>query len=252
MITEKISNFLKGLFQKSGPGASLKELMAKSAEDPTDLRLKLQIGKLFFREKNVKNGIEIYREVAEKYTEDNFVLKAIAIYKEILKYSPGSVEFNERLGDLFRNIGLTGDAVQQYQIVIHHHLSHHKPAEALRVGHKLVETEPKQIQHRLRLAELYFNQGMEDESLHEYERVAKKLRKELKQIDVLAEVYEKILLKRPKELGLLKELCIFYLKLENPQKAIRKIERYKLEQDGQFRPIYERALEMTAAQEKKD
>jgi len=60
----------------------------------------------------------------------------------------------------------------------------------------------------------------------------------------LAEVYEKILLKRPKEMQLLRELCIFYLKLKNPQKAIRKIERYKLEKDQQFKPIYEKALQL--------
>ena len=244
MGKSKLSDIFKGLFKKQGPGTDIKELMAQSAADPGDLRLKLQIGRLYFKQKDVKNGIAIYREVAEKYTEDDFVLKAIAIYKEILKYSPGSVEFNENLGDLFLKVGISADAAQQYQIVIHYHLSHHNPPDALRVGKKLVAAEPDEVHHRMRLAEIYFNQGMEEESLAEYENIARKLRKEMKQLDVLAEVYEKILLKKPKEMNLLRELCVFYLKLKNPQKAIRKIERYKLEKDEQFKPIYEKALQL--------
>lgn len=242
MVKEKLTDIFKGLFQKKGPSSDIKELMVQSAQDPGDHRLKLQIGKLYFKKKDVRNGIAIYREVAEKYVEDGFVLKAIAIYKEILKYSPGSVEFNEKLGDLFGQMGMAADAAQQFQIAIHYHLSHRDPEAALRVCQKLVEADPDQVQHRLRLAEIYFNQGKEDESLQEYEAVARKLRKSMKDLDVLAEVYEKILLKRPKELGLLKELCVFYLKLKNPQKAIRKIERYKLEKDEQFKILYQKAL----------
>ncbi len=244
MAKEKIIDLFKGLFQKKGAGGDIKELMARSAADPSDMRVKLQIGKHYFRDKEVKKGIDIYREVAEAYTEENFLLKAIAIYKEILKYSPGSVEFNERLGDLFHKMEMTSDAAQQYQIVIHYYQTHHRPEESLRVSQKLVVADPHPIEHRLKLAEIYFNQGMEEESLREYENLGRQLRKEMKRLDVLAEVYEKILLKRPKEMGLLRELCVFYLKLKNPQKAIRKIERYKLEKDEQFKPIYEKALQL--------
>ncbi|MDX1386200.1 MAG: tetratricopeptide repeat protein [bacterium] len=245
MAKGKLGDIFKGLFsKKKGPSGDLKEMIAQSAQDPGDLRLKLQIGKQYFKQKDVKNGIAWYQEVAEKYEEEDFVLKAIAIYKEILKFSPGSVEFNEKLGDLFLKVGIAADAAQQYTIVIHYYLSHHQPENALRVCQKLVEAEPEEVHHRLRLAEIYFNQGMEEESLAEYEKIARKLRKDLKQLDVLAEVYEKILLKRPKEMTLLRELCVFYLKLKNPQKAIRKIERYKLEKDEQFKPIYEKALQL--------
>lgn len=245
MAKSKLSDIFKSfLSKKSGPKGDLKELIAQAAQDPSDLRLRLQIGKIYFKQKDVHNGIAWYREVAEQYVKDDFILKAIAIYKEILKYSPGSVEFNEALGDLFLKVGVVADAAQQYQIVIHYHLTHHQPQDALRVCQKLVEAQPDEVHHRMRLAEIYFNQGMEAESLAEYENIARQLRKEMKQLDVLAEVYEKILLKRPKEMQLLRELCIFYLKLKNPQKAIRKIERYKLEKDPQFKPIHEKALQL--------
>ncbi len=243
-MKNKITHLFSGLLKKSGPDAELKALMAQSAQDPSDLRLKLQIGKIFFKKKDVQKGIEIYRDVAERYIEDNFLLKSIAIYKEILKYSPGSVEFNEKLGDQFHKIGMASDAAQQYQIVVHHHLTHHQAQEAARVCEKLVQADSENYQHRMKLAEILFNLGKEDESLREYENLARKLRKEMSNVELLAEVYEKILLKRPQEMGLLRELCVFYLKLKNPQKALRKIERYKLEKDEQFKPIYQKALQL--------
>ncbi len=234
----------KGLFKKTGPGQELKDYLAMSAKDPTDMRVKLKIGELYFKKKDLPNGIAVFREVAEHYTKEGFLLKAIAIYKNILKLSPGSVEFNEKLGELYHQMGMKPDAAQQYQIVIHYHQSRHHFDDALRASRKLVEVEPEHVQHRLRLAELYFNRGMQDESLHEYEKIARDLRREMKQLDVLAEVYEKILAKKPNELGLLRELCVFYLKLKNPQKALRKIEKHKLEKDEQFKLIYEKALQM--------
>jgi tetratricopeptide (TPR) repeat protein len=244
MATEKLSNLFKGLFKKAGPEGELKEFLAMSAKDPTDMRLKLKVGELYFKKKHIRNGIAWFREVAEHYTETGFLLKAIAIYKNILKFSPGSVEFNEKLGELYAKMGMRGDASQQYQIVVHYYLTHGKGADAVRACQKLVEAEPNEPRHRLRLAEIYFNQGMQDESLREYEKLARDLRKEMKHLDILVEVYEKILLKKPKEMGLLKELCIFYLKLKNPQKTMRKIEKYKLENDEQFKPIYAKALQL--------
>ena len=244
MAKEKISNLFKGLFKKAGPDQELKDFMAMSAKDPTDMRLKLKVGELFFKKKDIRNGIAWLREVAEHYSENGFLLKAIAIYKNILKFSPGSVEFNERLGELYHKMGMKTDASQQYQIVVHNYLTHGKGPDAIRAARKLVEAEPEEVRHRMKLAEIYFNQGMQDESLKEYEKLARDLRKEMKHLDVLVEVYEKILLKRPKEMGLLKELCIFYLKLKNPQKALRKIEKHKLEDDQGFKPIYAKALQL--------
>jgi tetratricopeptide (TPR) repeat protein len=222
----------------------LKDLLALSAQDPSDMRIKLKIGDLYFKKKDVVGGVAVLGEVADHYTREGFLLKAIAIYKNILKFSPGSVEFNEKLGELYSQMEMKADAAQQFQIVIHHYQSRRLPEEAIRACRKLTDAEPGNVQHRLKLAELLFNSGRQEESLHEYEKIARDLRREMKDLNTLTEVYEKILLKKPKEMGLLRELCVFYLKLKNPEKAIRKIERFKLEKDEHFKPIYEKALEL--------
>lgn len=244
MGNEKLSNLFKGIFKKSGPDQELKDFIGRSAQDPSDMRLKLKVGELYFKKKDLANGIAVFREVAEHYTREGFLLKAIAIYKNILKLSPGSVEFNEKLGELYGQMGMKADAAQQFQIVIHYYQSRHLPEDALRACKKLVASEPDNVQHRLKLAELYFNSGKQEESLHEYEKIARDLRKDMKDLGTLADVYEKILLRKPKETGLLRELCVFYIKLKNPVKAIRKIEKFKLEKDEHFKLVYEKALEM--------
>lgn len=241
-----LQNLFNKVFKKSTLDTELKATRALSAQDPVDMRLKLKIGELYVRKKDLATAIPIFAEVAEAYEKEDFLLKAIAIYKNILKVSPGSVEFNEKLGDLYQKMGMGDDAAQQYQIVIQFYRNRRNFDEALKACRKLVEAQPEQVQHRLRIAELYFNQGMQEDSMAEYEKIARDLRKEMKHVDVLAEVYEKILLKKPQETGLLLELCVFYLKLGKPQKAIAKIEKNHLEQDEKFKPVYEKALELRA------
>jgi len=244
MANEKLGNIFKNLFKKTGPAQDLKEFLALSAQDPQDMRLKLKIGELYFKKKDLANGIAVFREVAEHYTREGFLLKAIAVYKNVLKFSPGSVEFNEKMGELYHQMGMSADAARQFQIVIHYHQTRKNNEDATRVARKLIEAEPGEVHHRLRLAEIFTNQGKQEEALHEYERVARDLRKEMKRLDILAEVYEKILLRKPNEMVLVRELCVFYLKLKNPQKAIRKIEKYKMEKDEHFKAIYDKAQEL--------
>lgn len=242
-----LQNLFNKVFKKSTLDTEIKETFSLLTRDPDDLRLKLKLGELYARKKDLATAIPLFAEVAAAYEKEGFVLKAIAIYKNILKVSPGSVEFNERLGDLYQGMGMGDDAAQQYQIVMQFYRNRRNFDEALKAGRKLVEAQPEQVQHRLRIAELYFNQGMQEESMREYEKIARDLRKEMKHVEVLAEVYEKILLKKPQETGLLLELCVFYLKLNKPQKAVAKIEKAHLEQDEKFKPVYEKALEMKAS-----
>lgn len=241
---------LKDLFPKSGPGGDLGKYLKMAEEDPSDMRVKLKVGELYFKKKEIEKGIETFKEVAEKYTEDGFNLKAIAIYKNILKVSPGSVEFNERLAELFNKMAIPQDAMMQYRIVINYYQTHNMKDAALSASRAMVEVDPENIENRKQLAELLQSMGESDEALREYENIAKQLRKEMKRIDLLADIYEKILLKKPNEKALLRELCVFYLKLREPKKTLRKIEKFQLEEDKNFKPIFDKARQMQYAMEK--
>jgi len=244
MKTNGLVTKLKNLFAKGRGVGELVQLMKMSEEDPTDMRIKLKIGEIYFKKKQVDQGIAIFKEVGEHYIKEGFSLKAVAIYKNILKFSPGSVQFNENLAELFTKLSMPEDAMTQYRIVINYYQTHQMKDDAVRVSRALVQLNPENIDNRLKLAELLNIYGKSEEAFAEYQLLAKDLRKDMKRLDLLVDIYEKIILKKPDEKGLLRELCIFYLKLRDPKKVLRKIERMKLKDDPEFAPIYEKALSL--------
>ncbi|MCP5468299.1 MAG: tetratricopeptide repeat protein [Deltaproteobacteria bacterium] len=239
---------VKDIFKKAGPNRDIRELMVRSAENPKDMRLKLEIGKLYFKKKDLRNAIAHYREVAENYIEDEFFLKAIAVYKEILKYSPSSVEFNEKLGDLFTKLEMGSDAAQQYQIALYYYRSHKQTEDALRIAKKLCEAEPDRHAHRVRLAELMMNSGDEEAAIQEFEKLAEKLSGKKDQLKSYAEVLEKLLVKKKqtKEQNheILQKLCRVYLELNDPDRVLTRLERLKINREAPFDALYQEAKEL--------
>lgn len=248
-------NFLdqmKGLFQKNKFGKELQEVSASIQANPQDLRLKIRLAELYFRIKDIPKGIEVFTEVADAYMQEGFYLKAVAIYKNMIRMSPGSVVFNEKLAELFKQLGLVKDAVNQYLIVIHYYQNHGQKEKVLESAQKMVEVDPQETANRMRLAEIYFNQGLQKEALKEYEYIGSQLKEEGgKQLELLIDVLEKISFRRPQDQNLLREICILHLKNHDPAASIKKIEKNKLEKVGDFEKIYEKAREMVVHDQKK-
>ena len=75
--------------QKLLQKGKLKETIATLDEvisvDPTDFRVLLKKGELESRIGDNESAKASYTQVAEQYSQDGFYLKAIAIYKKILK-----------------------------------------------------------------------------------------------------------------------------------------------------------------------
>lgn len=243
MANEK-KNFLdqfKGLFQKNKFEKELKEVLASVEVNPHDLRLKIRLAEIYFRMKDIPKGIEVYREVAEAYTQEGFYLKAVAIYKNMIRMSPGTVEFNEKLAELCKQLGMTQDAINQYLIVIHYYQNHGQKEKVLEVAQHMVDTDPQSVPCRMRLAEIYFNQGLQSEALKEYELIGNQLKEEGgKQLSLLIEVLEKVFFRRPQDKNLLKELCILYLKNHNPAAVIKKLRNISWKKKETFRKFMKR------------
>lgn len=162
-------------------------------------------------------------EVADFYCRENFHLKAIAVYKTVLKLNPMFVEINEKLGDLYHEMGLSEDAINQYYIIAGFYDSKGMVKEAMEIRKKIIEIDPSNTTGRIRLAELLQSSGQAEESLHEYEKAADLLRTK-KDRDGLIEVYEKILYYRPKNVGMLIDLCKIYFEKKEFKKALTRIE----------------------------
>lgn len=244
MKLNELSQKIKNLIKKTGPQGELRELIVESTKNPADMRLRLQIGKLYFKRKDMRNGIAYYRDVAERYVEDEFYLKAIHVYKEILRYTPSMVEFNEKLGDLFLKLKLQQDATQQYQIAFYYFRNHKQLEDAERIATKMIQAEPEHASHRIKLAEILVSQGREEEAYLEYEKLAEELRKNPEELKQLTEIYEKLIAKNPQDQSKLLELCQLYLDAQLYEKLLKKLDQLKLSKEKPFLEFYQKAQQL--------
>jgi tetratricopeptide (TPR) repeat protein len=223
MSKEKIIESAEKLLKAGKYDKAIKEFQKLLAEDPADMRAKLKVADIYARAKDIPNALKTYREVADQYASDNFHLKAIAVYKTILKLSPTMIEVNEKLGQLYHKVGLDTDALNQYYIVATYFDNKGMVKEAMEVRKKIVDVDPSNTTGRIRLAELMQAEGQTDQSIREYERAAEILSSK-RDRDGLVEVFEKMLYYRPDNLDMLIKLCRIYFEKREFKKALRKID----------------------------
>lgn len=223
--------------------------------DPKDLRLKLRVAELYVKTKKMTEAIQTYQEVADSYCLDAFYLKAVTVYKNILRLNPSMLDVNRKLADLYEKMGLATDAIHQYQIVANMLEQKSMDDELLEVRRKIVDIAPDTPSHRVRLAEAYQTCGKEEEAINEYEILVKQLTQSGTP-EQLIELYEKILAHRSDNLEMVRSLCATYIKIGEWKKALKRMETsYNLVlQDPdmltQMAEFYARQNQMATAGEK--
>ncbi len=185
---------------------AIHEYQKIAALDPNDLRVQLRIAELFVKQKQLSQAVKIYQDVADKYVEGGFYLKAVTVYKAILRLNPALREVNMALAELYEKMGLDQDAIHQYQILLRFYEQKGMADQAMELRQRVVALDPDNVTNRVRLAESYQLQGQEEASLREYEQVADRM-KDTGTDEQLIDLYEKILAKRPTHGELLKRLC---------------------------------------------
>lgn len=223
--------------------------------DPKDLRLKLRVAELYVKTKKMADAIRTYQEVADSYCNDAFYLKAVTVYKNILRLNPSLLDVNRKLADLYEKMGLATDAVHQYQIVANMLEQKSMDADLLEVRRQVVAIAPDAPSHRVRLAEAYQLCGKAEEAINEYEILVKQLT-QTGTPDQLIELYEKILAHRPDNMEMVRALCVTYVKVGEWKKALKRMESSynQVLQDPemltQMAEFYARQNQMATAAEK--
>ena len=64
-------------------------------------------------------AVTCYARVAQQYRADGFMLKAAAVYKQIVALVPDSYEASVGLADTYSRLGLTGDAIALLEGLAH-------------------------------------------------------------------------------------------------------------------------------------
>jgi tetratricopeptide (TPR) repeat protein len=202
---------------------AIKEYLKIVREDPKDVRVWLKIGDLYAKKGAKHEATETYLKVAKFYSEQGFYLKAVAVYKQILKLDPRLVEVNLKLAELYRQLGLLSDAMQHFEMVAAFFHREGKTKEALATIRQLVDLDPENVATRIKLAELYSKEGMVDDAVNEFGHACEYLRKHNRQDDFV-KVAERLLWHKPDNLDLNRELATLYLRRGDSRRALQKLQ----------------------------
>lgn len=184
------------------------------ALDPADQRVRLRLAELLVRHKQIPLAVKTYEAVADAYMNDGFYLKAVTVYKNLLRINPSQHSANLALAELYEKMGLAQDAIHQYQILLRHYQQKGTDAQILDLRRRIVALDPEHVTARIRLAETYQLHGDESSSVREYEILAEKLR-DTGTREQLIDLYQKILSRRPDHLELLRRLCHIYAEMQD-------------------------------------
>lgn len=242
---QKIKEAFSRLFQKNKYEKVLEDYLALGRERPDDMRVQLKIAETYFKIRDIPNATAIYRGVAETYVEQNFLLKAVAVYKTVLKLNPELVDVNLQLGELYLRLDMPSESANQYRIAMNYYGIRRDQNQLLEISQKLLKIDPS-TGNRRKLAEILQSLGKIPQAVAQYEILAQAYRKE-KKFDELLHIFELIIPHKTDNHAMIKDMSILYLRRQEPDHAIRLMERTKVDTLAEFVPLYDKAKLMKKA-----
>ncbi|MDH4281339.1 MAG: tetratricopeptide repeat protein [Myxococcales bacterium] len=191
--------------------------------DKRDVRSLLKIGDLHVRKGDRGSAIETYESVAGHYAQQGFFLKAIAVFKQILKLDPSRLDAQLRLGGMYEQLQLTSDAMSVYEDVSTAFMRAGDTDQALHTLGKMVEIDPEHIPVRIKYAEALSRAGRTQEAAGEFEQGARLL-KEQGRLEDYIKVAERLLYHRGNDVRVAKELAETYIARRDPKRALTKLQ----------------------------
>ena len=155
--------------------AAIKEYRQITNHDGDDLTALNMLGDLLARAGQKDEAIACFLRIAEHYREQEFRLKAIAMYKKVEKLKPRDPDTANKLGELYAAQGLIVDARAQFLIVADAYTRAGETRKTLSVLHRIADLDPQNTNIRVQLAEGYLKEGMENEAARAFGEAAKRL-----------------------------------------------------------------------------
>ena len=182
------------------------EQYRKILEDaPDDTGTLNRVGDLYVRIGRLDKAIGLFQRTARHFVRQGFLVKAIAILKKIIRLDPTLMDVYESLADLYQRQGLVSDARAQFQVVAEYYQNHGDLQRCAAIHLKLVDLEPDDPTHRLRLAEFYEELDDSSGAMEQYRGIAKLMLAQGEVADA-ARVSLKALELNPQDLGFLAAL----------------------------------------------
>ncbi|HYV43873.1 MAG TPA: tetratricopeptide repeat protein [Myxococcaceae bacterium] len=223
MDKNKIIEAAAKLVAKGAYDKAIKEYQKVLDGDPRDVRVLQKMGELYQKKNDNIQAAYYFTKVAESYSQDGFFLKAVALYKQVLKLNPNLVDVNLKLAELHQQLGLMSEAMAYYQIVANHHDKQGDTKASLDTLKKMVDLDPDNVASRIKLAELYARDSMQQEALDEFKRAAEYLKRNNRSDDYMR-VAERISSLEPDNLQLAKDLAQGFLQKGDQKRALAKLQ----------------------------
>ncbi|HYU35314.1 MAG TPA: tetratricopeptide repeat protein [Thermoanaerobaculia bacterium] len=151
---------------------AIREYRKLLADNPNDINTLNRIGDLYARIQRIDEAVDFFTQIAEQYTAEGFFVKAIAIYKKIIKLDPTRLEVYEQLAELYHKQGLVNEARTQYQVLADYYAKHQNAASAIAIYQKMTLLEPENPTYHVKLAEIYHQQQLVEKAMGEYRIIA--------------------------------------------------------------------------------
>jgi len=178
--------------QKQQYDKAIKEYLKAHEEDPKDVKVAQKLGDLYLKTKNQKDSIKFFRMAGSIYARDGFHQRAIAVYRQILEAAPDAFEVRLEVANLYRKLGLMGEAVPHYREALKHYEEAGDKDKSIDIIKNLIDIEPHSVGHRVKLAEFYLKGGQRELGYTEFKKAAEELKSTGRWED-LAKLYEKLI-----------------------------------------------------------
>lgn len=195
------------LVAKGKIDSAIKEYRKLLSDNPNDASTLNRLGDLYARIDKIDDAVRLFSQIADRYTEDGFFVKAIAIYKKIIKLDPTRLAVYERLAELYHKQGLVTEARTQYQVLVDYYQKHGNAGSAIGVLERMVELEPEDPSPHAKLAELYHQEGRSEQELAEYRTIAE-LMLQKGHIEEATRVYSKAITIAPLDIAFITDAVL--------------------------------------------
>ena len=152
---------------KRGVDREFQGLLNRIEQNPDDPRLHQRLAEFYLERGNQRKAVEEFAKAAECHCEAGFYLRAIALYRRILRMQGESTKVLLKLGELYVLNGLLGDALVHFRKVIQQYRKNGKTPGIPAVLRRMVEVNPENLEVRAKHIELLKSEGFHREALDE-------------------------------------------------------------------------------------
>ena len=204
--------------------AAIKEYRQIVENDEDDLTTLNMLGDLCVREGQHEEAISCFSRIAEYYSQQQFNLKAIAMYKKIDRLQPRDPAIAHKLATLYASQGLAADARAQYLIVADAYTRAGRTKQTFEILHKVADLDPHNTEIRLKLAEGYLKENLGSEATKAFLEAGTRLF-DTGHFEKALKAYSRALEIRPNEDAALRGVVAAHVALGSADDAAELLER---------------------------